>query len=729
MAEIPLRLPATAAMAGQHHGMLNTHEPASNHEDSEGKVPAPPSNKPAPNHPQGIHELSLGKDQDLPPEPRVERYESWGIFRDLTRRRAFNQPERTNTNTSVGTSISLISPSERTGTFASTATNITEYDHASLSDDPEDQDALASRRNAPRALRQPTSPVAIKNADPSSTQSASSPSPSPREHSSRRIGKMSSPSSRQNSFGTRRHAGPGPIHPGGIPIHQGGLDMPASGPMQSVADDALDHSSSLDPCQDSDTGSNSPSPSDHQCNRTEQLHQSEQSEQPCLQTAHDLVGIEYRKRLHEKFEQLLNNLPGMGIDDSRETSATRQKRLSRVEILDMASQYIRRLRGDAAEREVKQAELPTQSPLDGVDQSATEEMSIKIEAAGHESCGEMESAGQDPETAFDGEDEMIDEPYTSEPSDISDFAYDYSASSSPNSDEKLVQDVCEKLLKNVFGVDIYDLATTGVFEEVYNSIRQCLGEISRLIPANDLATFSPSISELGRDSTASNHVPIRPAADGPSQGGKNSGGGGGEKSNRRKRPSNGDDDFNDDGDDGDDDPDDNGPNGSKRPRTQGLSCPFRKRNPIRFNVRDHQSCAVQSFPDMSLLKRHIKLFHKQARPIGAFTCQRCKRTYDSQTALMSHLNVSKYRVCTFHEVPSSQDPEDGIDSATEETLNGRRANAKIDTWDLLWKTLFKDDELPNIPGSDFVPPVELDEVKAHIHTHAPVMHGTVRPVY
>lgn len=33
-----------------------------------------------------------------------------------------------------------------------------------------------------------------------------------------------------------------------------------------------------------------------------------------------------------------------------------------------------------------------------------------------------------------------------------------------------------------------------------------------------------------------------------------------------------------------------------------LSCPYRKRNPFRFNVRDYQSCAVASFPEISQLK-------------------------------------------------------------------------------------------------------------------------------
>lgn len=33
-----------------------------------------------------------------------------------------------------------------------------------------------------------------------------------------------------------------------------------------------------------------------------------------------------------------------------------------------------------------------------------------------------------------------------------------------------------------------------------------------------------------------------------------------------------------------------------------LSCPFRKRNPIRFNVRSHPSCALNGFADLALLK-------------------------------------------------------------------------------------------------------------------------------
>lgn len=64
-----------------------------------------------------------------------------------------------------------------------------------------------------------------------------------------------------------------------------------------------------------------------------------------------------------------------------------------------------------------------------------------------------------------------------------------------------------------------------------------------------------------------------------------------------------------DGDDGDgDDPRPpvriDGREVSKRARGNegAFSCPFRKRNPIRFNVRSHSSCALSDFPSMAHLK-------------------------------------------------------------------------------------------------------------------------------
>jgi hypothetical protein len=37
-------------------------------------------------------------------------------------------------------------------------------------------------------------------------------------------------------------------------------------------------------------------------------------------------------------------------------------------------------------------------------------------------------------------------------------------------------------------------------------------------------------------------------------------------------------------------------------RSSGYGCPFRIRNPVRFNPRDHSVCATTSFPDLPMLK-------------------------------------------------------------------------------------------------------------------------------
>ncbi|KAH7362483.1 hypothetical protein B0T11DRAFT_280874 [Plectosphaerella cucumerina] len=44
-----------------------------------------------------------------------------------------------------------------------------------------------------------------------------------------------------------------------------------------------------------------------------------------------------------------------------------------------------------------------------------------------------------------------------------------------------------------------------------------------------------------------------------------------------------------------------GPN--KRQRDpQNFSCPYRKRNPLRFSVSNFETCAIRSFEDMTTLK-------------------------------------------------------------------------------------------------------------------------------
>ena len=43
---------------------------------------------------------------------------------------------------------------------------------------------------------------------------------------------------------------------------------------------------------------------------------------------------------------------------------------------------------------------------------------------------------------------------------------------------------------------------------------------------------------------------------------------------------------------------------------KAYTCPFRKRNPIRFNVRDYQTCALSTFPDIPHVKYATFVSHR-----------------------------------------------------------------------------------------------------------------------
>ncbi|KAK1760094.1 hypothetical protein QBC47DRAFT_445 [Echria macrotheca] len=141
---------------------------------------------------------------------------------------------------------------------------------------------------------------------------------------------------------------------------------------------------------------------------------------------------------------------------------------------------------------------------------------------------------------------------------------------------------------------------------------------------------------------------------------------------------------------------------------QEFSCPFRKRNPTRFNVRDHQHCAVQSFPDICQLKHHVKIFHKQ-KVIGPLHCLRCKLDMRTSEDFQKHLAEPNSEICQFREKHKSSDPEDGIDARVEDLLSGREKDMRIDSWIKVWRILFPEDNAAAIPSSEFVPVVESHE--------------------
>ncbi|KAK5651972.1 hypothetical protein OQA88_11515 [Cercophora sp. LCS_1] len=302
------------------------------------------------------------------------------------------------------------------------------------------------------------------------------------------------------------------------------------------------------------------------------------------------------------------------------------------------------------------------------------------------------------------------------PDDMSDVASDDLGDSDISSnklDDKVVQDACEKLLKHVFGVELHDLAGTDAGSEAYSSVKYCLEELSRILPSGS-TSFAPEMLQVMARDGASGHGAYPSAGNRQPQGGRNAGngngGGGGQKRRQEGDDSPGREGY-DDGSLG------GGGGGGKKQKTTdpgrsgdlNLSCPFRKRNPAKFNVRDYQSCAVQSFPDISQLKRHVKIFHKQ-KVVSTFACPRCKIDMETKEGLQIHLHAPRNQICEAHEAPSSQDPEDGISAKVEDVLNGRRANTKVDSWKILWQTLFPDDAPEDIRDSEFIPPIEFDEV-------------------
>ncbi|KAK1772246.1 hypothetical protein QBC33DRAFT_2728 [Phialemonium atrogriseum] len=134
---------------------------------------------------------------------------------------------------------------------------------------------------------------------------------------------------------------------------------------------------------------------------------------------------------------------------------------------------------------------------------------------------------------------------------------------------------------------------------------------------------------------------------------------------------------------------------AKRPRQQLMSCPYRKRNSLRFNIRDHTRCAIDSFTDLSGVKRHVRIHHRYNRP-GSFVCPRCQKDLASREGLLSHLSVGPQHICE-HKLPSPCDVEDGITSEVENVLQARKSASKVDNWIALCRLLFPSDEV--VPSS------------------------------
>ncbi|KAK0714689.1 hypothetical protein B0H67DRAFT_644527 [Lasiosphaeris hirsuta] len=142
----------------------------------------------------------------------------------------------------------------------------------------------------------------------------------------------------------------------------------------------------------------------------------------------------------------------------------------------------------------------------------------------------------------------------------------------------------------------------------------------------------------------------------------------------------------------------------KASNSSNFSCPYRKRNPLRFNVRSYHVCATHSFADMSQLKKHIRAHHPPLqRNSGPFQCPRCFNGFQSKNDVDDHLRQPQ--LCHVTVDQGGANPEDGITQKIIKSLEARAQNLKIDNWVSLWRLLFPNDK--KVPDPAFVPVMEV----------------------
>jgi len=171
--------------------------------------------------------------------------------------------------------------------------------------------------------------------------------------------------------------------------------------------------------------------------------------------------------------------------------------------------------------------------------------------------------------------------------------------------EGLIEDLCNYVLQRAFNTELSEIHGRS---DAWEVVARCWHELSRIIEAEENHNASACDGSEAPSCGASSA-----SGSGSGSGGGHSGngnGGGRKRANQYTRDNDGSsgDGFNADGSGGDDDgrSGDGAGMSSKKLKVveadQKFSCPYRKRNPLRFNVRDHQTCANQPYTSMANLK-------------------------------------------------------------------------------------------------------------------------------
>ncbi|KAK4034174.1 hypothetical protein C8A01DRAFT_18964, partial [Parachaetomium inaequale] len=120
-------------------------------------------------------------------------------------------------------------------------------------------------------------------------------------------------------------------------------------------------------------------------------------------------------------------------------------------------------------------------------------------------------------------------------------------------------------------------------------------------------------------------------------------------------------------------------------------CPFRQRNPARFNVRDHEVCARSPFVSLRGLKHHIITHH--GRKSVRHQCRRCNEQFENEIAFERHLRLPRDQMCEVKASPPV-DYEEGISGEIASVMAARDPTEETWTWEGIWRLVFPDDDVP-----------------------------------
>ncbi|KAK4454177.1 hypothetical protein QBC34DRAFT_433766 [Podospora aff. communis PSN243] len=154
----------------------------------------------------------------------------------------------------------------------------------------------------------------------------------------------------------------------------------------------------------------------------------------------------------------------------------------------------------------------------------------------------------------------------------------------------------------------------------------------------------------------------------------------------------------------------------KKPKTvKHYPCPFRMRDPIRFNLRDYEYCWKSPFRSITELKKHLIKYHVEHTI--SFRCVRCNKRFDRVEDRERHMRQEP-RCSSVRDMSHPNEDQGGYE-ITPEVVDKLRSRAEHFDWTRLWYTLFPRDKPQDIPSPVFEPPVELTEFESEYQSTRP----------